>query len=87
MRQGRYTVTFDQDFEGVIKARAAKREGHYRITWITPWIMHADAKLFDAGYVHSFEVWNGDGVAGAACSPRNPSSCWSRTHRRSASRC
>jgi leucyl/phenylalanyl-tRNA--protein transferase len=45
----------------VIKACAAKREGHYRITWITPRIMRAYAKLFDAGYVHSFEVWNGEG--------------------------
>jgi leucyl/phenylalanyl-tRNA--protein transferase len=61
MRQGRYTVTFDQDFEGVIKACAGKREGHYGITWITPRIMRAYAALFDAGYVHSFEVWNAEG--------------------------
>ncbi len=27
MRQGRYTVTFDRDFEGVIKACAGKRDG------------------------------------------------------------
>jgi leucyl/phenylalanyl-tRNA--protein transferase len=58
MRQRRYTVTFDRDFEGVIKACAGRREGHYRITWITPRIMHAYAALFDAGYAHSFEVWN-----------------------------
>jgi Leu/Phe-tRNA-protein transferase len=61
MRQGRYTVPFDRDFEEVIKACAAKREGHYRITWITPRIMHAYAKLFVADYVHSFEMWNGEG--------------------------
>jgi leucyl/phenylalanyl-tRNA--protein transferase len=61
MRQGRYTVTFDQDFEGVIKACARRREGHYGITWITPRIMRAYAALFDAGYVHSFEVWNAEG--------------------------
>jgi leucyl/phenylalanyl-tRNA--protein transferase len=61
MRQGRYTVTFDQDFEGVIKACAGKREGRFHLTWITPRIMHAYARLFDAGYAHSFEVWNEDG--------------------------
>jgi leucyl/phenylalanyl-tRNA--protein transferase len=61
MRQGRYTVTFDQDFEGVIKACAGKREGRFHLTWITPRIMRAYARLFDAGYAHSFEVWNADG--------------------------
>jgi leucyl/phenylalanyl-tRNA--protein transferase len=58
IRQGRYRVTFDQDFEGVIKACAGRREGKWHVTWITPRIMHAYAALFDAGHVHSFEVWN-----------------------------
>jgi leucyl/phenylalanyl-tRNA--protein transferase len=61
MRQGRYTVTFDRDFEGVIKACAGKREGRFHLTWITPRIMYAYARLFDAGYAHSFEVWNAEG--------------------------
>jgi leucyl/phenylalanyl-tRNA--protein transferase len=61
MRQGRYTVTFDRDFEGVIKACAGRREGQHHITWITPRIMHAYAELFDAGHAHSFEVWNEEG--------------------------
>ena len=58
MRQGKYTVTFDQDFEGVIKACAGRRAGHWHLTWITPPIMRAYADLFDAGYAHSFEIWN-----------------------------
>jgi leucyl/phenylalanyl-tRNA--protein transferase len=58
IRQGRYTVTFDQDFEGVMKACAGRRDGKWHVTWITPRIMHAYADLFDAGFVHSFEVWN-----------------------------
>jgi leucyl/phenylalanyl-tRNA--protein transferase len=62
MRQGKYTVTFDRDFEGVIKACAGKREGRWHVTWITPRIMRAYAALYDAGYVHSFEVWNEDGT-------------------------
>lgn len=62
MRQNRYRVTFDQDFEGVIKACAGRRDGRWHLTWITPRIMRAYAKLFDEGNVHSFEVWNGEGA-------------------------
>jgi leucyl/phenylalanyl-tRNA---protein transferase len=58
MRQGKYTVTFDRDFEGVMKACAGKREGRWHVTWITPRIMRAYADLYDAGQAHSFEVWN-----------------------------
>lgn len=58
MRKGQYTVTFDRDFEGVVTACAGRREGKWHLTWITPKIMHAFADMFDAGYVHSFEVWN-----------------------------
>ncbi len=58
MRQARYTVTFDRDFEGVIAACAGERAGRWHLTWITPRIMRAYAALFDAGFAHSFEVWN-----------------------------
>ena len=61
MRQGPYTVTFDRDFDGVIKACAGHRAGRWHVTWITPLIMHAYAAAFDAGHAHSFEVWNEKG--------------------------
>jgi leucyl/phenylalanyl-tRNA--protein transferase len=61
MRQAHYTVTFDRDFEGVIAACAGHRSGRWHLTWITPKIMRAFAELFDAGHVHSFEVWNEKG--------------------------
>jgi leucyl/phenylalanyl-tRNA--protein transferase len=66
MRSGRYTVTFDRDFEAVIAACAGRRQGRWHLTWITPRIMHAYAAAFDAGHAHSFEVWNSGGklVAG-----------------------
>jgi leucyl/phenylalanyl-tRNA--protein transferase len=66
MRQGRYSVTFDRDFEGVIAACAGRRQGRWHLTWITPRIMRVYAEAFDAGHVHSFEVWNkaGELVAG-----------------------
>jgi leucyl/phenylalanyl-tRNA---protein transferase len=62
LRQGRYSVTFDRDFEGVIAACAGRREGKWHVTWITPRIMHAYAAMYDAGHVHSFEVWNEAGA-------------------------
>lgn len=59
LRQGRYRVTFDTDFEGVIKACAGRRPGRrWHLTWIMPKMMRAYAELHDAGYAHSFEVWN-----------------------------
>ena len=66
MRQGRYTVTFDRDFDAVIAGCAGRREGRWHLTWITPRIMRAYAQAYDAGHAHSFEVWNeaGELVAG-----------------------
>jgi leucyl/phenylalanyl-tRNA--protein transferase len=61
MRQGQYTVTFDRDFEGVIAGCAGHRSGRWHLTWITPRIMEIFAQAFDAGYAHSFEVWNAKG--------------------------
>jgi leucyl/phenylalanyl-tRNA--protein transferase len=62
MRQNEYRVTFDKDFDGVVKACAERRPGRWHLTWIRPKIMHAFADLFDAGHAHSFEVWNKDGA-------------------------
>ena len=66
MRQDRYTVTFDRDFEAVIVGCAGRREGRWHLTWITPRIMRVYAEAYDAGTAHSFEVWNkaGELVAG-----------------------
>ena len=61
MRQGKYTITFDRDFEAVITACAGRRPGQWHLTWITPRIMRAYAQAYDEGHVHSFEVWNRHG--------------------------
>jgi leucyl/phenylalanyl-tRNA--protein transferase len=58
MRHDKYKVTFDQAFDDVIAACAGHRQDRWHLTWITPRIMRAYAELFDAGYAHSFEVWN-----------------------------
>lgn len=62
MKQNEYRVTFDTDFEGVMRACAERRPGRWHLTWLRPKIMHAFAKLHDAGHAHSFEVWNKDGA-------------------------
>lgn len=61
MRQSRYRVTFDRAFEQVIKSCAAPRRRFWHVTWLTPRIMRAYAALYDAGYAHSYEVWNAQG--------------------------
>ncbi len=58
MRQARYRVTFDRAFDKVISCCARANRGRWRPTWITPRIMRAYAELHDAGYAHSYEVWN-----------------------------
>jgi leucyl/phenylalanyl-tRNA--protein transferase len=66
MRQNRYRVTFDEAFERVVHACARPRRKWFHVTWLTPRIIRAYAALYDAGHVHSFEVWNeaGDLVGG-----------------------
>jgi len=61
MRHDNYTVTFDQAFDDVIAACAGHRHDRWHLTWITPRIMRTYAELFDAGFAHSFEVWNDRG--------------------------
>jgi leucyl/phenylalanyl-tRNA--protein transferase len=65
-QRGTFKFTFDRDFDAVIAACAAPREGRLPLTWITPKIMSAYAALHDAGFAHSYEIWDGDGnlVAG-----------------------
>ncbi len=65
LRQDRFSVTFNQDFEAVInKCAAVKREGQNG-TWITAEMKNAYLELFHLGIVQSVEVWqNGELVGG-----------------------
>jgi leucyl/phenylalanyl-tRNA--protein transferase len=60
LRQGKYRVTFDRDFAGVMQGCAEPRFGKIPLTWITPRVMHAFWALHEAGYAHSVEVWDGE---------------------------
>src|SRR5690348_14323067 len=59
LRSGRFTVTRDRDFAGVI-ADCAEREE----TWINAELEHAMIALHGSGHAHSIEVWNGDALVG-----------------------
>jgi leucyl/phenylalanyl-tRNA--protein transferase len=56
LRGGRFQVTFDRDFEGVIRgcATAAGREDG---TWLTPSMIAAYCRMHALGHAHSVEVW------------------------------
>lgn len=57
LRQGRYQVTFDQDFTAVIQACAAPR-AYADGTWITDNMQDAYLELHRRGFAHSVEVWD-----------------------------
>ena len=63
IRSGRYAVTMDRAFRDVMLGCAAPREGQDG-TWITPEILDAYTTLFEFGYAHSIEAWDGEELAG-----------------------
>lgn len=63
LRQGRYRVTFDQDFPAVIQACAEPR-AYADGTWITDSMQAAYIELHARGFAHSVEVWDGDALVG-----------------------
>ena len=52
VRQNKFEVVSDRDFEGVMRA-CAEREA----TWISEDIIRAYVALYEAGYGHSVECW------------------------------
>jgi leucyl/phenylalanyl-tRNA---protein transferase len=62
MRRAPLSVTFDEDFEAVIKACAEPRPGRPKLTWITPQIMRLYAQLHAEGHAHSLEIWDESGA-------------------------
>jgi leucyl/phenylalanyl-tRNA--protein transferase len=56
IRSGRFMITCDCDFLGVIQGCATgRRDGGG--TWITPSLIAAYYRLFEMGIAHSIEVW------------------------------
>jgi leucyl/phenylalanyl-tRNA--protein transferase len=61
-RSGRFQITADTDFHGVISgcAKAHQSKG----TWITPEMIHAYTELYRIGFGHSIEVWRNGRLVG-----------------------
>ena len=59
IRIGRFNVTRDRDFAGVIAGCAARDE-----TWINAEIESAMLALRSSGHAHSIEAWDGDELVG-----------------------
>lgn len=62
-RQRRYQITVDQDFEAVIEACAADREGQSG-TWINSQMIDAYIEMHHAGFAHSIECRHQDELVG-----------------------
>ena len=59
IRSGRFTVSHDRDFAGVIAGCADRDE-----TWINADIERAMKALHASGHAHSIEVWSGGSLVG-----------------------
>ncbi len=61
MRRGRYQVTFDTAFDQVVEGCADREE-----TWINDTIFDLYCELFEMGFAHSVEVWEGEELVGGS---------------------
>lgn len=63
IRQDRFRVTCNADFDGVLAACAAPRPGHPE-SWISDRIAASYRALHLAGHAHSLECWHGETLVG-----------------------
>ena len=63
IRQGRFDVTADRDFLGVLRG-CAERTPNRKSTWINAEIIRLYAALHAMGAAHSIECWHEDHLAG-----------------------
>jgi leucyl/phenylalanyl-tRNA---protein transferase len=57
LRRGKFRVTMDREFQGVITACAENRGKNRDGTWITREMIAAYIRLHELGYAHSVETW------------------------------
>ena len=62
-RSGKFEVTRDLDFAGVIRG-CAMAPGRINQTWLTPEMIDAYIRIHELGYAHSIEVWYQRELAG-----------------------
>ncbi len=61
LRNKHFDITFDRDFEAVMRGCAELRPGRPPLTWITPAVIDAYCALFEAGHAHSVEARDTEG--------------------------
>lgn len=59
LRKASFTYSTDQAFTEVMYGCAEREE-----TWINPGMIHSYTALYERGYAHSVEVWNGPHLVG-----------------------
>jgi leucyl/phenylalanyl-tRNA--protein transferase len=64
LRQGRFSLRLDSAFGEVIRSCASVPRAGGPGTWITPEMTLAYEKLFELGYAHCCEAWQGDELVG-----------------------
>ncbi|NLY03008.1 MAG: leucyl/phenylalanyl-tRNA--protein transferase [Rhodopirellula sp.] len=62
-RSGKFSVTCDVDFPGVIRG-CASENGRAGASWLFPAMIQAYTRLFELGHAHSIEVWHNGLLAG-----------------------
>lgn len=62
-RSGRYQVTADVDFPGVLEGCATVLDRREEV-WLTPTMRRAYIRLHQQGHAHSVEVWQDDKLVG-----------------------
>ena len=62
IKQRPYTLTLDQDFEGVMQACSRVPRQGQSGTWITSEMVRGYTGLHKAGFAHSVEVWDASGA-------------------------
>lgn len=62
-RSGKFEITCNRDFCGVIRGCAVAR-GRVGATWLTPRMIRAYIRLHELGHAHSVEAWYDDRLAG-----------------------
>ena len=60
LRSGKFRLTVNSDFAGVMRGCAVRREG----TWITGGMIEAYQALHELGHAHSVEAWQDGELAG-----------------------
>jgi len=61
IRQRKFTVHIDRDFERTMRACMTARDGE---TWISEDLIAAYTRLHQMGHAHSVEAWQGDELVG-----------------------